>query len=223
VLTARRYAAMAGINAPAICTQGGTIYDYEHERVLFHFLLESELACEVLSFARQYPHWHPVLYRGENIYVPHLKYDRHFYAQWLIETEPIIVENGCEVLAGTQADKVLFVIEPEHTAHANVVLAQRFANQAVVVQSHAMFVEVNPLEAHKGAGLARIAKNYGIDQNEVLAIGDQENDKTMIAWAGVGVAMQNGSESAKSVADWVAPSISEDGAAIAIEKFALAV
>lgn len=43
----------------------------------------------------------------------------------------------------------------------------------------------------------------------------------MIQWAGIGVAMGNGSAAATTAADWIAPSLEQDGAAVAIEKFAL--
>ena len=43
----------------------------------------------------------------------------------------------------------------------------------------------------------------------------------MIEWAGLGVVMGNGSPASKAVANWIAPSINEDGAAVAIEKFIL--
>jgi len=43
----------------------------------------------------------------------------------------------------------------------------------------------------------------------------------MVAWAGVGVAMGNGSPACKAVADWIAPPLTEDGAAVAIERFVL--
>lgn len=222
VATTRPFAAMVGLNAPAICAQGGSVYDFEHEQLLHHFTLDASLTCELLALAEQYPHWHAVLYQNETIYVSRLAYDGDFYFRWLIESPPVITDDLCGVLGNGKADKVLFVIEPHHTAEANVVLRQAMAGRAVVVQSHAMFVEVNPLDAHKGAGLARVAAYLGVAQHEVLAIGDQENDKTMLEWAGVGVAMANGSDIAKSAADWIAPSIDEDGVAVAIERFALA-
>jgi hydroxymethylpyrimidine pyrophosphatase-like HAD family hydrolase len=52
-------------------------------------------------------------------------------------------------------------------------------------------------------------------------VGDQDNDTPMVAWAGLGVAMGNGSVSCKAAADWIAPPISKDGAAVAIEQFVL--
>ena len=47
------------------------------------------------------------------------------------------------------------------------------------------------------------------------------NDLEMIEYAGIGVAMQNSPEGLQPLADWVAPSVEDDGAAVAIEKFVL--
>jgi hypothetical protein len=90
-----------------------------------------------------------------------------------------------------------------------------------IVRSHANFVEGNPLGVSKGDALRRLADHLGIPREQVMAIGDQGNDVAMIAWAGVGVAMGNGAPAAKAVAHWIAPSLSANGAAVAIEHFIL--
>jgi enoyl-[acyl-carrier protein] reductase II len=56
---------------------------------------------------------------------------------------------------------------------------------------------------------------------EIMAIGDQENDIAMIEYAGVGVAMDNAIPSVKEVANFVTKSNLEDGVAFAIEKYVL--
>ena len=78
----------------------------------------------------------------------------------------------------------------------------------------------------KGAALAlandpTIWEGWNGRREQVMAIGDQGNDLTMLDWAGLGVAMGNGSDEVKAVADWVAPPIDEDGVAVAIERFVL--
>jgi hydroxymethylpyrimidine pyrophosphatase-like HAD family hydrolase len=100
-------------------------------------------------------------------------------------------------------------------------MRRHFEGRMEVVRSHAMFVEGNPLGVSKEDALRRLAVHLGIPQAQVMAIGDQGNDAGMIAWAGVGVAMGDGSPAAKAVADWIAPPLAEDGAAVAIERFVL--
>lgn len=70
----------------------------------------------------------------------------------------------------------------------------------------------------KAHALAGALPKLGIDASETVAFGDGQNDKGMIAWAGVGVAMANAIEETKAVADMVTASNNEDGIALALEK-----
>jgi Cof subfamily protein (haloacid dehalogenase superfamily) len=81
--------------------------------------------------------------------------------------------------------------------------------------------EIGPIHVDKGVAVAHIADLLGIKTEEILCVGDNENDASMIAYAGIGVAMANGAEEAKWVADYIAPANTEDGVAEAIKKFVL--
>jgi hydroxymethylpyrimidine pyrophosphatase-like HAD family hydrolase len=86
------------------------------------------------------------------------------------------------------------------------------------------FIEILPPETNKGTALARVAEAMSIDSGEVLAIGDSMNDEDMIRWAGTGVAMINGDDRIKSIADLVTDhSNDDDGVAEIIDKFILSV
>jgi hydroxymethylpyrimidine pyrophosphatase-like HAD family hydrolase len=88
-----------------------------------------------------------------------------------------------------------------------------------IVPSHPILVEGLPRGLNKSVGLAWLAEHLGIARDEVLAVGDNDNDVEMLRWAGVGVAMGNSSPAALAAADWVAPDVSADGAAIALERY----
>jgi hydroxymethylpyrimidine pyrophosphatase-like HAD family hydrolase len=62
---------------------------------------------------------------------------------------------------------------------------------------------------------------YGITAEETICIGDNENDLSMIEYAGMGVAMGNATDVLKSVANYVTDTNDNDGVAKAIEKLAL--
>lgn len=83
------------------------------------------------------------------------------------------------------------------------------------------FIEVLPLGTSKAAALEWLAARLGIAREEVLAVGDERNDIEMLQWAGIGVAMGNAHPDVKAVADWITESVEDDGAAVAIERFAL--
>jgi len=90
-----------------------------------------------------------------------------------------------------------------------------------VVPSHPILVEGLPPGLSKATGLAWLAESLGIEREAVLAVGDNDNDVPMLEWAGVGVAMGHSSPAARAVADWIAPDVAHDGAAVALEKYVL--
>lgn len=217
--SSRPFAERLGINAPLICQQGGLVYDLAQERTLRHITLPHDLSCELLELERAHPQWKAVLYHDSRIYITQA--DLLDDMQPLIGFSPMVVADLCVVLAEQDADKVLFTVQPEDAPRALQALRERVGTRATVVQSHARFVEVIPLEADKGSALRWLAQHLGVPREKVMAVGDQGNDDSMVAWAGIGVAMGNASSSTKSVADWIAPPIEQDGAAIAIERFVL--
>lgn len=79
---------------------------------------------------------------------------------------------------------------------------------------------LNP-EMDKSEGLKLIMKLCGIKKEEVIAIGDGENDIGMLKQAALGIAVANACEPLKKIADYVTLSNIEDGVAHAIEKFVL--
>lgn len=219
VPSTRPFVERFNVHGPTICQQGGLIYDFAAERVLHKITLDQQLACDLAALEREHPTWKPVLYQHDDVYVT----DHHFFTQMnsLVGFHPHEASDLCAVLNGDDADKVLFTMDPVETADALRIVREFVGNRANVVQSHAMFVEINPIGADKGSALEWIANHYNVPQERVMAIGDQGNDATMVAWAGFGVAMANGNAATQAVAQWIAPTVDEDGAAIAIEKFIL--
>jgi hydroxymethylpyrimidine pyrophosphatase-like HAD family hydrolase len=75
--------------------------------------------------------------------------------------------------------------------------------------------------ASKGTATAALCRKLGISWEEVLAIGDGPNDMSLLAAAGFGVAMANGSPEVQAIAQAIAPSNQENGAAVAIARYVL--
>jgi Cof subfamily protein (haloacid dehalogenase superfamily) len=215
----KHFATRMGLSGPMLAQQGGLIYNTETDTVLRQLHLPNALACELATFEQSHPEWKIALYHDTRIYcTDHAFFERQ---SSLVGFAPIAVTDLCQTLAGGDPEKVLFMVDPDVTPHLLAFMTNHVGARANVVQSHARFVEVNPLGADKGTGLAWLAEHYGLDRTQIMAIGDQGNDATMIAWAGLGVAMGNAREDIKSLAGWVAPTVEDDGAAIAIEKFVL--
>jgi Cof subfamily protein (haloacid dehalogenase superfamily) len=75
--------------------------------------------------------------------------------------------------------------------------------------------------ASKGASLAMIAGKHGVAREEVMAIGDNHNDLTMLSYAGLGVVMANAEDELKQMGFELTSSNEEDGVAEAIERHIL--
>ena len=89
----------------------------------------------------------------------------------------------------------------------------------VATSSEVENMEINASTANKGMALAQLCVGLGIAREQVMTIGDGNNDKEMLAFAGFSVAMGNSSADVKSVASYVTVPNDEDGAAVALRKF----
>lgn len=117
--------------------------------------------------------------------------------------------------------KGMFVDEPARLTdfinHFPDSLKERF----YVVQSEPYFFEAMNKQASKGNAVRELAEQLGFTAENVMAIGDQGNDLTMVDYAGTGVAMGNAIDNLKDIAQFVTKTNEDDGVAYAIEKFAL--
>lgn len=73
----------------------------------------------------------------------------------------------------------------------------------------------------KMAGIRRYLEMIGLTAEEIIAFGDADNDLEMIRYAGIGVAMGNGQEHVKAVADFVTADIDDDGIEKALKHYNL--
>ena len=71
----------------------------------------------------------------------------------------------------------------------------------------------------KTTTIESVLKRLGISWAETMAFGDGENDIPMLVKAGVGVAVANAKDNVKAAADYIAPSVDEDGVAEALRHF----
>jgi Cof subfamily protein (haloacid dehalogenase superfamily) len=133
----------------------------------------------------------------------------------------VVVENF-RVMAREGCYKLIIPGEPELLSRVSEILRSNFGENVSIYLSRKYFLQVMPAEADKAAALAKVVALMGLGPENVMAIGDSVNDEAMIRWAGIGVAMANGSERIKSVADIVTEKTNdEDGVAEIIEKYFL--
>jgi Cof subfamily protein (haloacid dehalogenase superfamily) len=80
------------------------------------------------------------------------------------------------------------------------------------------FLELSHPDVHKAATVERLLLEAGVAPAEVVAFGDMPNDRELIEWAGLGVAVANAHPKLKAVADEVTASNDDDGVAQVIER-----
>ncbi|WP_024527356.1 sugar-phosphatase [Serratia fonticola] len=117
--------------------------------------------------------------------------------------------------------KVMMIDEPALLDDAIARLPSEAWDRYTIMKSAPYFLEILHKNVDKGAGVRMLAEHLGIKQENVMALGDQANDTAMIEYAGMGVAMGNAIPELKEIAQHVTGTNTEDGVALAIEKFVL--
>ena len=207
------------ITAPLICYQGGLIQAADSDVPLYRATMEPALVREVLELEAQRG-WHVILYADGDVFLADRRHPEAFY-RYMLGERLVWVNDLSHVLEQHEPVKLIIFVETDEAERVEAELRQRFEGRMEVARSHALIVEANPPGVSKVDALERLSAHLGIPQAQVMAIGDQGNDAAMVAWAGVGVAMGDGSPATIAVADWVAPPLEEDGVAVAIEHFIL--
>jgi hydroxymethylpyrimidine pyrophosphatase-like HAD family hydrolase len=114
----------------------------------------------------------------------------------------------------------VIIRDPEATADDFVALAARLGLHGTdYVVGWTAWLDLSPVGVSKASGLAKVAAELGIDQADVLAIGDGRNDIEMLRWAGRGVAMGQSVEVVREAADAVTDSVYEEGAAVELDRW----
>jgi Cof subfamily protein (haloacid dehalogenase superfamily) len=208
--------ARLGWPAPGVFVQGLLVVKGDGS-TLYQRLLEPEVAQAVTHFAdeKQCP---MVAYAGQRL----LTNIRDEFTDIFIryhEPTPEAFGSWSAVLSHTAVNKFILVHTPETINQLRPKLEKLTAGRATIVQALPNMVEVLPPGASKGDGLRRLLAHLQVRPEEVLAIGDGENDIEMLQMAGIGVAMGNAMPSAKAAADYVTLSNDEDGVAHALQKF----
>ncbi|KAL6216517.1 hypothetical protein ACLB2K_009740 [Fragaria x ananassa] len=125
------------------------------------------------------------------------------------------------LLAAGDIQKVIFMDTAEGVATTlRPYWSGAIRDRAAVVQAQPDMLEIVPPGTSKGSGVKLLLDHLGVTPKEIMAIGDGENDIEMLELASLGIALSNGSEKTKAVANLIGASNDEDGAADAIYRYA---
>ena len=213
-LSALHVTANLDLQSPVATYQGAHIADPISHRVLWHRPLTSRMLDDVLDALEIGDHEILAHHRG------HVYVDR--VTEWIeayVERNHVRVHVVDDLRSlGTEGVTRLIVGgEEDNVGRVTAELKQTFDSRLQITRSLPYFCEVLHPDTGKDMALRRLCKLLGIRQEDTIAFGNGDEDAQMIAWAGLGVAMSDGSPTAIAAADEVAPPLADSGVADVVE------
>jgi len=201
---------------PVITCNGAGAVTSKSGRVLFSQNLQRSDALEILAMAAQTPHPF-ILWEGDKLHVNRVCMETEIYRQ-MTGAQMHVLDNLDDI---GDITKIIWIIPEQLGPQLMTDMGERFAGRVNCHTSHPRLLEFVDVKASKALALAAVGEIYGIAADEMMAIGDANNDISMLEYAGCSVAMANAPDEIKARTKHVTRSNDEDGVAAAIERFVL--
>ena len=117
--------------------------------------------------------------------------------------------------------KILLIADPKIIRKAFAKAKGIWGSDMEIAISKSFYLEFTHPQAHKGNAVKAYASKLGLTMDQVICIGDGLNDLSMIRMAGLGVAMKNGADELKKIADYVTVDQTEHAIADVVGRFIL--
>lgn len=206
----------------AICSNGAMLMDVQKEKSISETGIPTEKALEALTYLEQFPvavyvHTDKGTFRAEgwektglSEKYPYIRFSEgnvKDLGEFLRISGVNVMKMGAYILTDELAQKLLEKGSP--------------IPGIAFLRSGDGIIELNSTNASKGNALYILCEKLGIQLENVLAIGDNENDISMLQAAGISAAMRNAEDDVKQAAKFVAGNNEEDGAAHFLEEWVL--
>ncbi len=212
----KQYLRQLELAAPVITNGGAEVYDERGELIRSRYLT-AEMAKEIIGFAV-----------AEGVHFQIYRDDCFCYEK---EDEYCALYSSFNGLKGMEipdlrnrshdTPKLLIIDREEKILELRKKAEKTFGSKYNISISKPWYLEFNRPDASKGAALRYLAEMYGLERENIMAVGDGQIDLSMIEYAGLGIAMANGWDTILERADFITASNQEDGVAKAIEKFVI--
>ena len=194
-----------GISQPLICQQGASVH--EHDGSLRHgYSIDEHIAIELLEYARVND-WPLAWFDSQRYLVT-----RHCeQAQFFADVSRVDIEIDDQPhRSGVRATGIDIISTRKRATDVHAEIARRYGDQLSLLDFPSV-TAVHASEASKGNALMLLAEELGIDQSEVLAIGDSVNDVSMLRWAGQSAAPAHCDRYARAAAKEILPGVRVTG------------
>lgn len=230
--SAKFYAGLIGVKTPIISCNGAFIREKDDDRVIYESVLTDDQIERVYDVIKKYDIELAYYNTSDTVISEKIVPEEHGYKvmnrmmgdskEKVLFSEGIDFKNSFEKYKGHILKAIC--IENNEKKLENLFKAKeelKRYDDLEVVSSYINNFEVMNKGTSKGNAVKVLTDMLHINKEEVICIGDSENDLSMIEFAGLGIAMGNAGNFLKEKADFVTDTNENDGVAKAIEKFVL--
>ena len=215
----RPYLEQADLDDLVVCYQGAVVADPETGEFLLHVpipLAEARAAMDAVLAAG----FHLNCYVDDLLYVAEVTPEARSYADF----QHLEIHAVGDLRAWLDHDptKLVAVGDPDALDELEGELKPRFAGRLFISKSLPYFLEFAHPAVSKGSGLDFVAARAGFRPEETVACGDGENDRELLDWASLGIAVANADPDLLARADVVVPGVGDDGVAQFLEELVAA-
>lgn len=226
-----------------IAGNGALIYDIQKDEIMYDKFLPRQKVLEIIKICEENSISYNV-YTDQTILATALKYNVLYYQKENLkkeeskQTKISIIENIYEYVKNKKEDKFLkiTICDDNQTVFQSIIRKLRKIEEIEVLDVSHMsrktikqgteekkieyyYTEITMRNVDKWEAIQYLMEKLNISKEEVMAIGDNVNDKKMIQEAGWGVIMAGSTPEVTQIADYVTTSNNEEGVAKALEKF----
>ncbi len=211
-----------------ISNNGAVAYDVRNNKTIFDSPIKKEHIKEILENNKKYDI--PAMIQKDNYMLVENVYDGVVDSGDLGKGVINIIEwearNGNFLLKEVESlvdaidfpvNKILTIVEPEFLKNNMKDIIKPLKGKLHIVPTTTFYLEYTNLGVNKASAL----KKLGVDRETLMSFGDSLNDKEMIEYAKYGVAMSNGAEEVKEVADYITGDRDDEGIYNALKHYGL--
>lgn len=208
-----------------VLTSGAFVYDFTAKQILDKKVLKAEVVQEVVNLMARQDMMLVIMLDGqgylqkdqfERISDYHLEKFKDLYQETALFVDDIasfLLEHQ------TSFEKINLYHLTQEDRRTSLEMLKPYA--VALVETEVTGLEITAQGADKGQGLSHLCDVLGISMSSVIAVGDADNDISMIRMAGLGLAMGNANATIKQLADHVLADNDSGGCAQAIDEYLL--
>ena len=216
-----KIAKILDINTPLVCYQGALIKNSCNDfKTLYVDPVQPNLAAQIIKVLKN-KNIHTNLYLNDELFCENdNEIIKDYTNKRLIPYS--VVDNLLDLNLNNQVNKILAIdYDTKLIENLTNELQKQYKDLLYIVRSTKNFCEISSKNSNKGKAVKFLSNLFDIKKEEILAIGDEDNDIDLLKSANIKIAMGNASQKLQENADFITKSIDEDRFVCPIKKYCL--